>query len=320
MKYQLKSLFISLLLISTIPAQGMSARVKALLPIIGTAAYYGLIAYPFWANAYKKIKVINEKYDKNIDPGQPITGFVQYELGKIGINKPIPVQMEKTRNEGSAETNGRTISLGFSHDGTSKLEKILVEQQRLVKLLDEDPSNESIKDAIKKTEYDLDWYQFLVQHEGTHIKNHDNEKDLIAHVITPFILCGATRGLNSLIFTSPKPTIGTYAGKIALGLTAVFLGKLAIMQYAKHKEYKADDGVQDDPYVLKAGIEHFKQHEKKQAEEFIKKNPGTSYEELQRFPFSVFYSIHHISHPVPLKRAQRLEQRLAGLQAPTVTA
>lgn len=280
---------------------------------IKSVPYYGLIASPFVYEAYVKAKTIHKKYEPKRDPGQPLTGFVKYELRKIGVHKPIAVQMEGAGTEGSATTNGNTIYVGFSHDCSSRLEKILYEQHELEELLEKDPSNKALVEAINKTERDLDRYRFVIQHEGTHIKNHDQEKSIIANAAMPFILCGALYTLNSRLFSASHPTFKTQVGKLALGVTATVSGRMAVRQYDKYREYRADAGVCDDAHVLKAGIEILKQHEKDKAAELIEQVPGLSYETLQQPFYQGCYAIFNNTHPRPLIRVERLEKRLAQL-------
>lgn len=269
------------------------------LPVLKTAAYVAVLTIPFWSRTVQTIKERCKSLNPNLIPGNPVTDFVNQECAKVGVKKKIPVQMKWHLEEGAAETHGPKIYLGFNaKDGTSNLESLLDERMDVL-------SYGEAADTQRLAEIDkeLAWYRAMIQHEAGHIKSRDSERGMALELAAPFAIHGMLKASG----------FKSFLGKATLGILGWFTAKQLLDLYSKHREFRADDNIQNDPVLIQAAIEHFKKHDAERRKEFLELNPGTSDEELNRFPYSLFYAGFHKGHPLPLKRVKRLEKRLAKL-------
>lgn len=269
------------------------------LPALKTGAYVAALTIPFWTRTVQSIKERRRPLNPNLDPGNTLTDFVNHECSKVGVKKKIPVQMNGNLEEGTAVAHGPKIYLGYNaKDGTSNLEALLNERMDVLSY-----GEAADTQRLAEINKELAWYRAMIQHEAGHIKSRDSERDIALELAAPFAIHGVLKASNAKSFL----------GKAALGILGWFTAKQLLALHSKYREFRADDNIQDDPVLIQAAIEHFKKHDAKKRKEFLKLYTGTSDEELNRFPYSLFYAGFHKGHPVPLKRVERLEKRLAKL-------
>lgn len=163
--------------------------------------------------------------------------------------------------------------------------------------------------------------RFTIQHEGNHIKNNDYTNSALANIGTPCAIHVSFEILKKMaaqgkVPSSAIPSIAQslklipFAG-LKLGLTTA----LTIIQ-ARNQEQRADDQAQDDTTILKAGSEGYTKYHEMAFTEFKKTHRAENYstDELKQ-KFELYSLRVDPSHPTPLQRAEKLEQRIAALDA-----
>ncbi len=141
----------------------------------------------------------------------------------------------------------------------------------------------------------------VLSHETTHLEKHHPEKGIILGLTMPILthqIVNRMLGLNKVPnLLNAKPKIGL---KIFSCASQLALNVSTLWTFLNLAEKEADEGVVNDVQVLKGAANHMRKHAAKKAE---KKDMWSKFTALVD------------THPDPLQRAQRFEERAAQLEA-----
>ncbi len=145
----------------------------------------------------------------------------------------------------------------------------------------------------------INQHKAILQHEAAHLKNHDSERLLAACSAIPVITHLIFRKVNN--FFTQSSFMKQFL-KIPGGI-GLILANVAIFQaYKRHREYKADEGIQDN--LLKVFNVFLKNHANEMNGVTKLRTP------LEKRLFHIFLN----SHPWPVDRVKRIEKRIRKLK------
>jgi len=152
-------------------------------------------------------------------------------------------------------------------------------------------------------------FQFILQHEAQHIKNHDFSKFIAALIAIPCTTHWLARGLRSVnTLYNAKPA--SFSRNIGAGLAKYALNIQALRTLFLNLEWRADNGVNDDPSVLRGACSFF-EHVHNYTETIATKlAKSLGHEELAPF----IYRMNDPFHPLPYERREAARQRLIKLE------
>ena len=172
------------------------------------------------------------------------------------------------------------------------------------------------EDALRK---ELNMYRFTIQHEGNHIKNNDIRNRSLTHIAVPLAVYSGEK-LIQAFRNAPRSTPGIAKSALLIPYGFAKL-KLLLTIFEKHSqsiEQRADDQVMNDVGVLEGGLTYFKRAHTQDFEQYKAemkaKNIQLTDETLKK-EFENRMAEHDSSHPPLLERIQKIESRIALLQA-----
>lgn len=166
-------------------------------------------------------------------------------------------------------------------------------------------THQQLTDAEKEK---INWYKAVIQHEGTHLKNNDQMKLLIAGLVTSGVGTLFVLSVFKWLDFPAATTLQSVAQLAAKGFVTInyFIIILLISRaYSRYLEQRADDGIADNIEILQATANDCRKQvdNYKISDEYY----GVSFKERI---FRKFFD----THPANEQRAQRFEQRIAKLK------
>lgn len=318
-------------LFATHTAQPMGAFAKKAFEKTCTAVGFGIAVGPLWKTSFQYTKTLLTDHSIFFDEDSSVKEFCHNEIKSIGLDSSkILVKAAPANLQSHAGASSNAI---FLCQGKDSLNKKLLKKTALYpyyksvlnseyKAHQTPEQIEYMKTQLAKEEQldnELNEYRFIVQHEANHIKNNDVRNGCIAAFAIPLI----THACFSLLKRkTPLTTLGNLR-KIPAGLGKSSINFLAIAQYRRYTEQRADDGVNNDKEVLQGGLSFFKKHHENL--EALILAADISSDDLQKAKVKdvvktaaewTFY-ISDPYHATPLTRSKKLEDRLKKLEATT---
>lgn len=296
---------------------------KAFTHYAGRGLHWGLVLGPSSYEGYRRIKGNDPAVKTTMSvPDEVIKEFAYEEIRQACPDKEHLITIHHKRGGLSVplEIGHINACAGAFSDGTyfiqfdtSYLQQLLADREQCIRdnyihrvmVLVDNGNGWIVHDAdeIEKIDRELDGIRGILNHEINHIKNKDNFHFGIACIAIPFLTHPIFRGMSILL----KPTtLSTSIPLFKSCLTA--FGKDTTntqirMAYQRHREQQADDNVQAKKSYLTGLARTLRLHHAFKEEQLSITNPSAV----------ALIRIESLSHPHPLKRAEKLERRAAAL-------
>lgn len=306
----------------TIAGKGVLLAKKAL-PKICTGIYWGINFVPL------AIAIRYQTKHTDCPPDAPASKFLTKELENAGIPQPKNPKIGACSGLMGAYLNKQLII--DEHEFT-RLNSLLSKKEDLEREIDNNKTsrfkalgsklsrlgstNPNAEDELRTLDEKLNYTRAIIHHEATHMKRNSPEVGTAGRIATPIAIHAGIKSLAQKIGNKQtNPSLIRHLLKIPGGLGLLIASNMASLAWSNYEEQQADDGIPDDPDLLKAIAKEFQELGAKHKEMYRSKYNLTP-EKMDKVPARWFYKMEmDPTHPLPENRAQKFEQRLAQLEA-----
>jgi len=279
-----------------------------LLKHYGKKAFSGTMTGLHWTIAagasinegYKKLKSLHDETkaleeDKCTDAPEDVSNFISSAL-------------EKTHN---VHINGVKVNPGMIYPHAPEFPMIGVPRKHVV--INQAAAQE-IDEAQKNNDQEkLNKWLGIIGHEVTHIQNEDVPWRAAADLILPFVTHGSVKVARGILPIAKKTRtfLGEQLVKIPTALGKGFITDLTRISFYQYQEQRADDNIPNDVNKLIGMKTYLYDADICRTNTLKKTLPFLDDETLKNLDPIINMAE---EHPLPKKRIQKLDQRIALLE------
>ncbi len=299
---------------------------QKVVPKVCTGIYWGINLVPLAASAYYHS---NQSKPTDCSPGAPATKFLTLELENAGIPQPKNPKIGACGGSMGASFNKQLII--DEHEFT-RLNALLAKKEDLEREIDHNKTSrfkalgsklsrlgsthQSAEDELRTLDEKLNYTRAIIHHEATHMKRNSAEVGTAGRIAAPIAIHTGLKSIAEKIGRKPKnPSWARPILKIPGGLGLLIASNMASLAWSNYEEQQADNGIPDNPDLLKAIAKEFQELAAKHKEMHRSKYHALTPEKMDKVLWRWVYKMEMSpQHPLPENRAKKFEQRLTQLE------